>query len=64
MMFRRLLLALAAAVLLTAPATAAIALFRSPDVKIDWGAHKSLAALKCEDPAIIADMTATLKDMM
>ena len=64
MLFRLLPLALVVAIARTAPATAAIALFRSPDVKIDWGAHKSLAALKCEDPAIIADMTATLKDMM
>lgn len=61
-MFRRLILGLATAAFLATPATAAVVLFRSPDVTVDWG-HKSLAKLKCEDAATIADMAQTFKGM-
>ena len=61
-MFRSLVLAAATAALLVTPTFAAIVLFRSPDVTVDWG-HKSLAKLKCEDAATIADMEQTFRGM-
>ena len=61
-MLRPLILAFATAALLATPSFAAIALFRSPDVKIDWS-RRPLATLKCEDPKTIAAMTETIRHL-
>ena len=39
-----------------------VVLFRSPDVKVDWG-HKNLASTKCEEPKTISEMEATIVSM-